>query len=224
MVGIAKKEEVTQEWLTGFDPVVYEYTFPGWPVASGNKRKPAPRRKRRRYSRAKAQQYLPGFRLYIQSAMPIGGIKERKRRPGYSYPRRRRPEIAGGIQPGLPGWETYAKAVRLRNMEQEKEEFLKRKMRYIRQSIRRVILRRDNYLCVYCQADLRNVPREIDHRVPVAMQGNNRIDNLQSTCRTCNRLKRHYSDGAKLREYLARRQYQDARARQSDFFSELGDT
>lgn len=224
VAAIEKKEEVAPEWLTGFDPVAYEYTFPGWQVAPGNKRKPAPRRKRRRYSRANAQQYLPGFRLYIQSAMPIGGIKERNRRPGYNYPRRRRPETAGGVQPGLPGWETYAKAVKFRNMEQEKEEFLKRKMRYIRQHIRRVILRRDNYLCVYCQADLRNVPPEIDHRVPVTMRGNNRIDNLQSTCRTCNRRKRHYSDGAELREYLHRRQYQDAGARQSDFFSEMGDT
>lgn len=182
VAAIEKKEEVTQEWLTGFDPVADEYTFPGWQTAPGSKRKPAPRRKRRR------------------------------------------PETAGGVQPGLPGWETYANAVKFRNMEQEKEEFLKRKMRYIRQSIRRVILRRDNYLCVYCHADLRNVPPEIDHRIPVAMRGNNRIDNLQSTCRTCNRRKRHYSDGAELREYLHRRQYQDAGARQSDFFSELGNT
>ena len=162
--------------------------------------------------------------MYIQSAMPIGGGKARKRWTVYNYPRRRNPATAGDVQKRLPGLATDAKAARLRQQEQEKEEQLKCQMRYIRQRIRRVVLLRDNYMCVYCRADLRKVPSEIDHRVPVSRRGNNLIDNLQSTCRTCNRRKRHYSDGAELRESLARRQRQDAMTRQMDFFSELGDT
>lgn len=217
-----QEEEATPKYLAGLTPAIQQPAFPGWPPPSAKCRKPPPRRKRRRrFPRANIQQPLPGLGLYTQSTMPLAKRKKPKPRMPYPYPRRRRPQTAGGLQQGIPGLETNPQSAKIRQVEQEKETARKRRMRYIRPWTRRMILRRDNYMCVYCGADLRKIPPEIDHRIPVSRQGNNRIGNLQSTCRTCNRRKRHYSDGAQLRETLARCQRQAAAAQQLNFLNHL---
>ena len=216
------EEDTAPKYLAGLTPAIQQPAFPGWPPPSAKRRKPPPRRKRRRrFPRSNIQQPLPGLGLYTQSIIPLAKRKNPKSRIQYPYPRRRRPQTAGGLQQGIPGLETNPQSAKTRQLEQEKETARKRRMRYIRPWTRRLILRRDNYMCVYCYADLRKVPTEIDHLVPVSRQGDNRIGNLQSTCRTCNRRKRHYSDGAQLRETLARRQRQAAAAQQLNFLNHL---
>ena len=214
-----QEEEATPQYLADLTPAIQQPAFPGWPPPSAKNRKPPPRRKRRRFPRANIQQPLPGLGLYTQAIMPLAKRKNPKPRIATPYPRRR--QTAGGLQQGIPGLETNPQSAKTRQLEQEKETARKRRMRYIRPWTRRLILRRDNYMCVYCYADLRKIPPEIDHRIPVSRQGNNRIGNLQSTCRTCNRRKRHYSDGAQLRETLARRQHQAAAAQQLNFLNHL---
>ena len=218
-----QEEDATPQYLAGLTPAIQQPAFPGWPPPSAKSRKPPPRRKRRRFPRANIQQPLPGLGLYTQPIMPLAKRKNPKPRMPYPYPRRRRPQTAGGLQQGIPGLETNPQSAKIRQLEQEKETARKRQMRYIRPWTRRLILRRDNYMCVYCGADLRKIPPEIDHRIPVSRQGNNRIGNLQSTCRTCNRRKRHYSDGAQLRETLARRQRQAATTKQLNLFHDIGE-
>ena len=218
-----KEEEAAPKHLAALTPAIQQPAFPGWSPPSAKNRKSTPRRKRRRLSRSNTQQPLPGLGLYPQAIMPLAKRKTPKPRMPYPYPRRRRPQTAGGLQQGIPGLETNPQSAKIRQLEQEKETARKRQMRYIRPWTRRLILRRDNYMCVYCYADLRKVPIEIDHLVPVSRQGDNRIGNLQSTCRTCNRRKRHYSDGAPLREALARRQRQAAAAKQLNLFHDIGE-
>lgn len=217
-----KEEEAAPKHLAALTPAIQQPAFPGWPPPSAKSRNPPPRRKRRRLSRANIQHPLPGLGLYTP-IMPLAKRKNPKPRMPYPYPRRRRPQTAGGLQQGIPGLETNPQSAKIRQLEKEKETARKRQMRYIRPWTRRLILRRDNYMCVYCYADLRKVPTEIDHLVPVSRQGDNRIGNLQSTCRTCNRRKRHYSDGAQLREALARRQRQAAAAQQLNLFHDIGE-
>lgn len=61
-----------------------------------------------------------------------------------------------------------------------------------RQSIsvrkRFLVLKRDNYRCVLCGAS--GVQLEVDHIVPAARGGSDRLDNLQTLCFPCNRGKR----------------------------------
>ncbi|MYC07030.1 MAG: HNH endonuclease [Chloroflexi bacterium] len=56
------------------------------------------------------------------------------------------------------------------------------------------VLERDNYRCVYCDADLRIVEANIDHIISVADGGGNSIENLQATCWECNQYKGESSD------------------------------
>lgn len=59
----------------------------------------------------------------------------------------------------------------------------------IRPSVRFAVLSRDHYRCVCCgrSAEVDGVKLEVDHRIPVAKGGTNRLDNLQTLCMTCNR-------------------------------------
>jgi Homing endonuclease associated repeat/HNH endonuclease len=50
------------------------------------------------------------------------------------------------------------------------------------------VLKRDNYRCVLCGVSA--VPLEVDHIVPAARGGSDRLDNLQTLCVPCNRGKR----------------------------------
>ena len=65
--------------------------------------------------------------------------------------------------------------------------------RYGRQPIprklRHEVFQRDGYRCRECGASKDETSLEIDHIVPVARGGTNDIDNLQTLCRECNRMK-----------------------------------
>lgn len=55
--------------------------------------------------------------------------------------------------------------------------------------IRRNVIERDGYHCVYCDEDLTNGEIHLDHVIPEAKGGPTTIDNLQVTCRKCNTAK-----------------------------------
>ena len=66
-------------------------------------------------------------------------------------------------------------------------------IRYGRQPIprklRHEVFKRDGYRCRECGASKDETILEIDHIIPVARGGTNDIDNLQTLCRECNRMK-----------------------------------
>ena len=53
-------------------------------------------------------------------------------------------------------------------------------------NLRRRIIERDGYYCVYCDEDLRDAEIHIDHVIPESKGGPTSYDNLQVTCRKCN--------------------------------------
>lgn len=55
--------------------------------------------------------------------------------------------------------------------------------------IKQEIYQRQNGLCAYCNR-YRNIKyMTVDHIIPLSKGGTNKIDNLQCTCKMCNRLK-----------------------------------
>ena len=50
-------------------------------------------------------------------------------------------------------------------------------------------LKRDKYRCRECGATNKETTLEIDHIVPVSKGGTNNINNLQTLCKECNRVK-----------------------------------
>lgn len=52
--------------------------------------------------------------------------------------------------------------------------------------IRRMVIERDGYHCVYCDEDLTNGEIHLDHVIPESQGGATTPDNLQVTCRKCN--------------------------------------
>ena len=71
-----------------------------------------------------------------------------------------------------------------------KEEQKKRSARkYINDSFRFKILKRDNFKCVCCgksPANDSNIELEIDHIIPISKGGDNSIENLRTLCKQCN--------------------------------------
>ena len=69
----------------------------------------------------------------------------------------------------------------------------KLEIRYGRQPIprklRHEVFKRDGFCCRECGASKDETSLEIDHILPVAKGGTNDIDNLQTLCRECNRMK-----------------------------------
>ena len=59
----------------------------------------------------------------------------------------------------------------------------------IPRKLRHEVFKRDGYRCRECGASKDETSLEIDHIVPVAKGGTNDIDNLQTLCRECNRMK-----------------------------------
>ena len=49
------------------------------------------------------------------------------------------------------------------------------------------VLRRDNFTCQYCGAKAPAVVLQVDHVVPVSQGGDGEMDNLVTSCVTCNR-------------------------------------
>ena len=62
----------------------------------------------------------------------------------------------------------------------------------IPRQLRHQVFQRDGYRCRECGASNDETVLEIDHIVPVARGGTNDIENLQTLCRECNRMK--YTD------------------------------
>jgi hypothetical protein len=54
------------------------------------------------------------------------------------------------------------------------------------QGLRRVVLERDGYVCVYCGSD---ESLECDHIHPLSRGGPSTLENLATACRSCNRAK-----------------------------------
>ena len=52
--------------------------------------------------------------------------------------------------------------------------------------LRRRVIDRDGYHCVYCDEDLSNSEIHLDHVIPESRGGPTSYDNLQVTCRKCN--------------------------------------
>ena len=59
----------------------------------------------------------------------------------------------------------------------------KRRARSIRGSVRKDVMKRDNYQCQYCGSNQNLV---IDHIFPFSRGGSNDADNLQVLCNDCN--------------------------------------
>lgn len=60
-------------------------------------------------------------------------------------------------------------------------------MRYqITKKLRFEILKRDDFRCRYCGQRAPNVVLQVDHLYPVSMGGNNRPENLITSCQACN--------------------------------------
>jgi 5-methylcytosine-specific restriction enzyme A len=62
-----------------------------------------------------------------------------------------------------------------------------KKTRYIPASVRVSALSRDNYKCVFCGRSSKQVPLEVDHKLPFSRGGSNDLSNLQTLCFDCNR-------------------------------------
>lgn len=59
----------------------------------------------------------------------------------------------------------------------------------IPRKLRHEVFKRDGYRCRECGLSKEETSLEIDHIIPVAKGGTNDIDNLQTLCRQCNRMK-----------------------------------
>jgi 5-methylcytosine-specific restriction endonuclease McrA len=53
-------------------------------------------------------------------------------------------------------------------------------------NLRKSVIERDGYFCVYCDEDLTNSEIHLDHVIPESAGGPTTYDNLQVTCRKCN--------------------------------------
>ncbi len=53
-------------------------------------------------------------------------------------------------------------------------------------NLRRRVIERDGYYCVYCDDNLTNSEIHLDHVIPESRGGKTTYDNLQVTCRKCN--------------------------------------
>lgn len=60
------------------------------------------------------------------------------------------------------------------------------KKAYIPLNLRRAVIDRDGYHCVFCDEDLTNAEIHLDHVIPESQGGLTTLNNLQVTCRKCN--------------------------------------
>ncbi len=85
--------------------------------------------------------------------------------------------------------------------------------RYISRDLRLQVLTRDRYQCVQCSQDSAHISLEIDHKIPVSQGGQSILENLQTLCISCNRMKHNRKTDA--RQMLDKCKT-DARSRASD--------
>lgn len=76
-------------------------------------------------------------------------------------------------------------------------------VRYVAHALKRLVLIRDGWLCVYCGAPVTLSSGVADHRVPWRDGGRTDMDNLATACRPCNALKGNKSE-AEFGEITAR--------------------
>jgi 5-methylcytosine-specific restriction endonuclease McrA len=62
-------------------------------------------------------------------------------------------------------------------------------------NLRKRVIERDGYHCVYCDEDLTNSEIHLDHVIPESNGGETSYANLQVTCRKCNLAKGILSEG-----------------------------
>lgn len=62
-------------------------------------------------------------------------------------------------------------------------------------NLRRSVIDRDGYHCVYCDEDLSNAEIHLDHVIPESKGGPTTYSNLQVTCRKCNLQKSTLTEG-----------------------------
>ena len=63
---------------------------------------------------------------------------------------------------------------------------IKMKKERIPLNLRKRVIERDGYFCVYCDEDLHQGEIHLDHIIPESQGGSTTYENLQVTCRTCN--------------------------------------
>lgn len=65
--------------------------------------------------------------------------------------------------------------------------------------VRLVALERDNYLCQAClKQGIYTQATDVDHIKPKALGGTDELDNLQSLCRVCHKIKTKREGGSKV--------------------------
>jgi 5-methylcytosine-specific restriction endonuclease McrA len=62
-------------------------------------------------------------------------------------------------------------------------------------NLRKRVIERDGYRCVYCDEDLINAEIHMDHVIPESKGGETTYNNLQVTCRKCNLAKGVLTEG-----------------------------
>ncbi|MCU0482112.1 MAG: HNH endonuclease [Anaerolineae bacterium] len=69
-------------------------------------------------------------------------------------------------------------------------------MGYIPKSIRQHVLERSHGLCEYCQSAQKIIiSLEVDHIIPISLDGKTQVDNLCSACQGCNKHKKDFTEG-----------------------------
>ena len=71
----------------------------------------------------------------------------------------------------------------------EEKIYKKSKRKYINNSLRFEIFKRDSFKCVICgknPANNINIELEIDHIIPITKGGDNSLENLRTVCNKCN--------------------------------------
>ncbi len=66
---------------------------------------------------------------------------------------------------------------------------LKRKPLRWRDALKIVSMCGEDFICAYCDCLLDPDTAEVDHRVPISAGGTNDLENLEISCRECNRAK-----------------------------------
>jgi len=65
----------------------------------------------------------------------------------------------------------------------------KPKRKTLAKASRTLILKSQNYKCDMCHKDISKISPDFDHRIPLAMSGQDEIENIQALCPNCHRIK-----------------------------------
>lgn len=100
--------------------------------------------------------------------------------------------VRAGVDPALIGRVAAAFAENVQTVQNVQDEGAERRREIDRRrkhnnwpELRSAVFKRDGYVCVYCGIDVSAAP-QCDHIIPISRGGPNEIDNLATSCRTCN--------------------------------------